>query len=463
MHTPSSRRIILLIISLTMFMEAVDTTILNTALPAMSRSLAVNPIDLKIALISYLLSLAIFIPISGWIADKFGVKRVFIIALIVFTLSSMGCGLAHSLLALVIGRSLQGLGGSLTVPVARLIIVRTYERHELISATNRAVMIASIGPMLGPLLGGFITGHYSWRFIFWVNIPVGIILTILSFYKLENTPPRIMPKLDIMGFLFFGSGLAGLTFGLSAFSEDALSLAECSFIILASLLTLLLYSFHSRGKKNPVINIQLLHLRTFKTSILGNLMTRLGFGGLPFLLPLMLQIPLGYSPQLAGLLLAPTAIGTFVTKPFARVLLQKFGFKHLLIVNTALVSCSLASFSLIDQHTSLYLIALLTFTFGMLTTLQYSSMNPLAYADMPSENLHSATSIISTTQQLAQSFGVALSAMCLRYFSSPTVHSNLNILVFKDTFIVAGFITLLSTQVFFQLKPADGEKMIHKS
>lgn len=425
-----------------MFMEAVDTTIINTAIPVMAKSLNVNPIDLKLALISYLLSLAIFIPISGWIADKFGMKSVFILAVSVFTLSSIWCGFTNNLGQLICARIIQGLGGSLTIPIGRLIILRTCERHELITKMSIVVMVASLGMMLGPLLGGIITYRFSWRWIFWVNIPFGVLAVILSSKLLPSMPPRPVPPLDKLGFILFGSGLATLTFGLSMVSESTASTLEILTALMIAFLLLGGYTKHSYKRKHPIVKVELLRTRTFCISVVGNILARLGFGGVPFLLPLLLQIGLGYSPRLSGLLLAPIALGVFLVKPLSFSILRWFGYKNLLIVNTILVSISLWSFFSINQHSSVYGIAFLTFMYGFLIALQYTGMNSLAYANITENNMSAATSIMSTIQQLAQSFGVAISAILLSIFTSMYSGDHaLSVQIFHDTFLMLGVLT----------------------
>ena len=246
------------IVSLALVMDALDTTIINTAIPAMSHSLQVNPVDLKIALISYLLSLAIFIPISGWIADKFGMKNVFIGALCIFTISSTWCGYSHTLRELVIARSLQGLGGALMFPLGRLIILRTYQRHELVEAINYVVMVVSLGLMLGPVAGGFITDHFSWNWIFWVNIPVGFIAIVMALYWLKDTSPRKVRPFDLTGFILFGGGLAGLTFSMSDLSETTANESQAVVIIIAAVLMLVVYVLHARKQRHPIVNLEYL-------------------------------------------------------------------------------------------------------------------------------------------------------------------------------------------------------------
>jgi EmrB/QacA subfamily drug resistance transporter len=451
------------VISLGLFMEAVDTTVINTAIPAMARSLQVNPIDLKIALISYLLSLAIFIPISGWIADKFGIKRVFISALLIFTASSIWCGFATTIPELVIARVIQGLGGSLMLPVGRLILVRSFERHELINTMSRVIMVAALGMMLGPMLGGFITHYLSWHWIFWVNVPVGLVTVSLAIYYLKDVAPIKVHALDKLGFIFFGCGLAAMTFGLSAFSETTIPTIRAASIVAVAVILLVLYFLHSRRIKNPIVKMSLFKTRTFQISILGNLFARFGFGGVPFLLPLLFQLGLGFTAPVSGMLLAPTALGVLLIKPFSFPLLKFLGYKRLLIINTVLVAASLCSFMLVNQHTPIVFIALLTFIFGFLISLQYSGMSSLGYSDLASHDLSAATSIMSTIQQLAQSFGVALSAVLIRVFTPPEEeHFSLTTGVFHHAFIAMGLLTLVSIFLFFRLQRDDGHQMIKK-
>lgn len=456
-HQTPSARIIPSIISVAMFMEGLDMTIVNTAIPTMAHSLQVSPIDLKIALISYLLSLAIFIPISGWLADKFGAKKVFMSALFIFTFSSLWCGFASHLSELVVARSLQGIGGAFMLPVGRLIIVRTFQRNEIIPMMARMVMMAAIGPMLGPFVGGVIVHHFSWRWIFWVNIPVGILAIVLTWFKLMDISPKKVLPLDKIGFILFGFGLATLTFGLSALSESNFKPITSYLTIAISIVLLVCYVLHSKGKSHPIVNTQLFIYRTFRIAVLGNLFARLGIGSIPFLLPLLLQIGLGFSAQLSGLLLVPTAMGLIVVKPFIQRAIRMLHFKWFLILNTILVGLFIWCFILINGHFPLYGIALLTFIFGIGSSMQFSAMNPLAYSETPSEYLSDITSIMGTIQQLSQSFSVAICAMILRYLS---VNHVLTLSVFHKTFFMMGLITLFASSVFTMLKPDDGNKLI---
>ncbi len=461
-QTNINKNLILLLVSFVMFMEAVDTTVINTSIPMMAHSLNVNPIDLKLVLISYLLSLSIFIPISGWIADKFGVKKVFMSAIMVFTLSSIWCGFTQNLLELIIARLIQGLGGSLTLPVGRLIIIRTCEKHELVAKMSMVVMVAALGMMLGPVLGGLITDHFSWRWIFWVNAPIGFITFLLASKILPDMPPRIIHPLDKVGFVLFGSGLSLLIFGLATLSESSGNNFHSLLTITVSSILLILYVWHSHNKAHPIVRIELLQIRTFRVSILGNLLARLGFGGTPFLLPLLFQLGLGFSPQLSGLLLAPTALGVLLVKPISVYILRLLGFKKLLFLNTILVGFNLWAFILIDQTTSIYSIGVLTFCYGFLISLQYTGMNSLAYANISQEDMSAATSIVSTTQQLSQSFGVAVAALFLRFFSVGVNNSVLSIITFHESFFALGILTIASLIIFSSLKQEDGHELTDK-
>lgn len=464
MSTLQHKRIITLIVSSVLFMDALDATIINTAIPSMAKSLLVNPLDLKIALISYLITLAIFIPTSGWLADKYGIKKIFILALTLFTLSSLWCGYASSLTELVISRCFQGAGGSLMLPLGRLLLLRTFPRHEFINVMNQVIIVLSLGLMLGPFVGGFITDHLSWHWIFWINLPIGICAIMASLKWLKDDSTKLVKPFDLIGFILFSGGLATLTYSLSDLSESMLP-SFSAYFFLGSAITLLISFFVYSRHKESIINLQLLQIRTFKISILGNLFARLGFGGIPFLLPLFLQINLHFTAEQSGLLIAPIALGVLIIKYFSTRLLRLLGYKKLLLTNTFLVGISIWMFMLITTHTSVILIVLLTFIFGSLISLQYSGMNSLAYSDIGPENHSAAVTIISTTQQLAQGLGVACAAFILRYYS---LSYSTKILTFTThefhfTFLTMGFITMLSTVIFIRLHQKDGYQMLAKT
>lgn len=453
--------LILLTVSLALFMDVLDSNIINTAIPVMSESLQVSPVDLKIALISYLLSLAIFIPISGWAADRYGTKRVFIYALSLFTLSSVACGFSTTLLQLIIARSIQGIGGAFMLALGRLIVAQTFERHRLVQAMNTVVIVVSVGVMIGPYIGGFITDHFSWPWIFWVNIPAGIIAILLTSYSLKDQVQKNPRPFDALGFILFGGSLAILCYALSELSETDIDYFRSIIMISISTMMLITYFFHAKRHPFPVIKTKLFEIRTFRISVLGNLFARLGFGGAPFLLPLLFQIGLGYSPELSGLLLIPMAFGIIFSKLFGFKLLKLLNYKRYLLLNTVLVGASLWLFMFINTHSSLYMIAAMVFLYGIFITAQYTAMNSLALADVPTEEFSFSNSITSTIQILGQSLGVAMGAILLRIFSA-LAHEPLLLTptVFHHVFLTLGILTCLSTFIFAGLEADDGQQML---
>jgi len=454
--TETIKRMVPPIVSLALFMEAIDTTIINTAIPSMAQSFRVSAIDLKITLISYLVSLAIFIPISGWLADRFGAKKIFMSAVVIFTLSSLACGFSQSLYELVVARLFQGLGGSLMIPVGRLIIVRLFHRTELIQTMNRVIIPALIGPALGPLLGGVITEQFSWRWIFWVNIPFGIVNFILAHYWLQDFKATKISAFDYTGFILLGVGLAGFAFGFSALSESAIHFSYAMSVIVLALLFLLGYFWHATRHTPVLLSLALFKFRTFRVSILGNLCSRLGISGVPFLLPLLLQIGLKYSPQVSGAMVAFLAVGAILGKFVSRRVIRFFGFKKILIINTLLLGLSLWLFMLINAQLFWGYIALITLLYGIMTSLQFSSMNPLVYADVPAELSSTVTSWVSVTQQMATSFGVATCALILGRFKTLSVSD------FHSTFFILGIITIVASLVFLGLKKNDGGSLLNE-
>lgn len=457
----SSRHIIFILVSLTLLMDSLDANILNTAIPVISHDFQVSPIDLKIALIGYLMSLAVFIPISGWAADKFGLKPVFIGALILFTTASFLCGFASTLRELVVLRCIQGVGGAF-MTLGRLIIARAYQRYELVEAMNAVIMIMSVGLMLGPFLSGTIVDYLSWPWIFWINIPIGIGLILLACFTLKNEPTKTVRTFDWLGFLLFAIGLALLCFSLSEMSESDVNWRALLWETIAAILLLVYYFIRAKQQTHPLIAIHLFRLRTFRISIIANLCTRLGFGSMSFLLPLLLQVALGMSAQLSGALLAPMAFGVIASKMFASKILRIMGYRSYLLVNTAIMGILLWMYQLVNHHTPIYGIAILTFIFGFFISVQYTGMNSLALADVTKEELSASTSLTNTNQIFAQTFGVAIAAMLLQSFLVFSHSKHLTLAIFHHTFFSLGLITLISMMIFLFLKSDDGQQMLMK-
>lgn len=445
------------VIAFALFMETLDATIISTAIPKIATNLNTSPISLKVALTSYLLSLAIFIPISGWFADCFGTKKVFITALSVFTVGSLLCGLAINLETLVLARIAQGIGGALMMPVGRLIMLKSFPKAELVKVTNYVTIPSLIGPALGPVLGGIIVSYISWRWIFIVNIPFGIAGIIFALMVLTDHFGIKVNKLDFIGFLLFGIGLAGFAFAFESIGENALNQTLILGIILISLGILMIYFIRSRFTKFPFLDLSVFEIRTFRITVLGSFLSRCGIGGMPFLLPLFFQLSLGKSPMYSGLLLLPYAIAMLIMKFLVKPGLKLYGFKKLLVVNTFLLGVSILVFTLVNASIPLELLIIMIFIHGLLTSMQFSCMNVLSYVDLTESSVSKGTSIASAIQQLSMSFGIAIAAITLRYLLG--VNSNtfdIQTKVFHETFLVIGLITLLTTLVFMFLKKSDG-------
>lgn len=456
------KRMTIFIVAIALFMDTVDSNVLNTAVPVMSHAFDVNPIDLKIALISYLLSIAIFIPTSGWSADKFGAKPIFICAIGFFTISSFFCGYSDTLTQLIAARFAQGIGGAFMISLGRLILLRAFPRHEFVRIMASVITIISLGVMVGPYLGGVIVDYFSWHWIFWINIPIGISILIVASYFLKDTTPKDPRPFDFIGFVLFGGSLSLLCFSLSEMSESNFNARVVFLQIVIAVVMMILYIIHGKRHQAPIIQLKLFSINTFRISVLGNIVARLGFGGIPFLLPLFQQVTLGFDPQLSGLLLLPIALGIIAAKSVGLFFLRYFGYKRFLIINTVMVAVMLFSLQIITIGTPTYLIAFMTFIYGFFMSLQFTGMNSLALADMPKEKFSSSITITSTVQMLAQSFGVAAGAILLEIFGSRTQQS-MSVVVFHHVFFALSVITLFAGTVFLSLKPEDGRQMLMRS
>jgi EmrB/QacA subfamily drug resistance transporter len=440
-------------------MESMDTTILNTAVPIIAQAMHVPPLNMKCVLASYTLSLAIFIPISGWMADRFGTRRVFAYAIGLFTLASLLCGLSHNIYQLVACRILQGVGGAMMVPVGRLTIVRAYSRSDLVRVLSFVTIFGWIGPVLGPVLGGAIVSHLAWGFIFFVNIPIGLlglnlILRHLPDYRQERKGP-----LDIVGWTLFGAGIALLSYVLEIFGEHFMSQGTVIALLAVALALITAYVFHSIRTPFPLLNTRLFRIRTFSAAVAGSFVTRIGVGGVPFLLPLLYQLSLGYTPIKSGLLIVPQAISGILAKLALPSVLHRLGYRRLLIGNTITMALLIMLFSTVDPDTPIWAIVLLAFCYGACSSLQYTTMNTMAYADVDEKNLSGAGSIASTAQELSISFGIASAGLIAAIFVPRVFLSNISeVMEFSlgNAFLVLGGLTLLSTLVFSRLRANDG-------
>jgi EmrB/QacA subfamily drug resistance transporter len=447
------------VVAIVMFMETLDATIVNTAVPAMAASLQVAPLSLKAVVASYILSLAVCIPISGWMADRFGTRRVFFTAVAVFTFASLLCGLSLSVPMLVAARLLQGLGAAMMMPVGRLVIIRTFPKAQLISAMNFVVMPALLGPLLGPTVGGLIVHWASWRFIFLVNLPVGLAALALIWRYLPDHKGDAPRPLDVVGFVLFGSGVALLSWLLEVFGEHRLDAAAAAGLLLLSIALLLAYGVHARRAQHPLLRLALFRVRTFRISVLGGFVTRIGMGGMPFLLPLLYQLGLGMPAWQSGLMMMPSAAAAIAVKTATRPLLARFGYRRVLSVNTALIGVTIALFSTVTPATPVALIVPLALAMGCFNSMQFSAMNTLAYADVEGPDTSMASTIASSLQQLAMSFGLAAGSLVAGWFLAglPQTDRALVTDALHHAFLTLAAITIVSSLAFWRLRPDDGE------
>jgi EmrB/QacA subfamily drug resistance transporter len=456
--TDTTKRLLPWLVAVAFFMQSLDTTILNTAVPAIAEAMAVTPLDMKSVLASYTLSLAVFIPISGWMADRFGTRRVFASAIGLFSLGSLLCGLSVNINMLVACRVLQGMGGAMMVPVGRMTMVRTFPKSELIRAMSFVSIPSLIGPMVGPIAGGLIVHYAHWSVVFFVNIPVGLAGLYLVYRFLPDYREAKTHPLDIVGLILFGSGIALLSYVLEVFGEN--SLGDLEIIGLLGLAAVLLagYGIKATHTQFPLLQLGLFRLRTFRAAVGGSFFSRLGLGGIPFLFPLLYQVGLGYSPIESGLLVMPQAMAAMGLKVVVARILGWLGYRNVLVGNTLIVGMLIMLFATIDVGTPAWLIALQAFILGFFTSTQYTSMNTLVYADVSARQTSAASTIASTGQQMSISFGVASASLIAAMFVPESLRSDPTALIHgvHKAFIVLGIMTMASSVVFMQLRKHDG-------
>ena len=460
MPVSGSRPILVpLIVACAMFMQNLDSTVIATALPTIAQSLGESPLRLNVAITCYLLSLAVFIPISGWVADRFGPRRVFSGAIVVFTLGSVGCGFADSLPALVAARIVQGMGGALMVPVGRLVLLRTVPKSDLVRAMSYVSVPALIGPVMGPPLGGFIVTYASWRWIFFINIPIGVLgifLVNLLIGDLKETGRR---PFDFSGFVLTGVGLAALAFGFENVGRGALPITVVAGLLAVGGICIAVYLRHAARVSHPIIDLALFKIPTYASATVGGFLFRMGLGALPFLLPLMLQVGFGLDPLSSGLLTFASAAGAMTMKMTAAQIIRALGFRLVLIGDAVISALFLFSYSLFRPDTPHLVIFVALLAGGFFRSLQMTSINSLSYADVPPAMLSRATSLTSMAQQLSQTVGVATGALFLQVMVTLRGGTALVAGDFYPAFVGVAMISLLSVPFFLRMSPDAGAEV----
>lgn len=454
----ASRRLLPWLVAVAFFMESLDTTILNTAVPTIAAALGVVPLSMKSVLSSYTLSLAVFIPVSGWMADRFGTRRVFASAIALFTLGSLLCGLSTSIHMLVACRLLQGCGGAMMMPVGRLTMVRTFAKSELIRAMTFVAIPGLIGPMLGPVLGGLIVKYLHWSVLFFVNIPIGLLGLWFVHRHLPDYRGDAVRPLDVTGFVLFGAGIALLSYTLEVFGEHTMDGIQVLGLLLVATMLLALYGARAMRTEFPLLRLALFRIRTFRAAVSGGFFTRIGIGGMPFLFPLLYQVGLGFSPIESGLLMMPQAMAAMTLKMLMPRILGRFGYRTVLLSNTVTLGLMIWLFATVGPGTSPWRIVPMVFVYGFFTSLQYTSMNTLVYADVTPAETSSASTISSTAQQMSISFGVAAASLVTALFIPDRFHSDSTQMIhgIHQGFGVLGALTIGSATVFLRLRRDDG-------
>jgi EmrB/QacA subfamily drug resistance transporter len=437
-----------------MFMQNLDSTVIATALPTMAKAFGAAPVHMNVALTSYLLSLAVFIPASGWVADRYGTRTVFRAAIAVFTIGSILCGRADSLAFLVGARVLQGIGGAMMVPVGRLVLLRTAAKQELVAAMAWLTVPALLGPVLGPPVGGFIVTYFSWRWIFFINLPVAILGVVLVTIFIDNVREETVTRLDWRGFILTGFGLAGVVYGFENLGRNVLPFATVLGMLGGGAVCLAIYGWHAKRTPHAILDLSVFRLPSFMTATIGGTPLRMAMGATPFLLALLLQMGFGLSALEAGLITFTSAAGALLMKATARPIIARFGFKHVLVWNTLITSTVFMGYGLFRASTPHWLIISTLLIGGFFRSLQFTALNALAYADIEQAGMSRASSLASVGQQLSQSLGIGFAAILLGMLRHGHGAAGLHALRASDispAFVIIGAISFLGLAFFLPL------------
>jgi EmrB/QacA subfamily drug resistance transporter len=454
----SVKKILPLILATAIFMQMLDSTILNTALPTIAKELNESPLKMQNAIIAYVLTLAVFMPASGFLADRFGTKKVFITSLLIFGIGSLLCAFSQSLTQLVFSRVVQGVGGSLMTPVGKLALIKTFPKHELLKAINFAVIPALIGPVLGPLVGGYLVVYLSWHWIFLINIPIGLVGIVLGLKYMPNYRSKVI-DFDLKGFLIFAAASLLLSVSVEMFAE-AQNTTYILLIFILGYLFLYYYYRHAKKDDNPIFPLNLFQVRTFRVGIVGNLVTRLGISSVPLLVPLLIQMAYGQSAVVSGWIIAPMAITAMFGKSTVIPILNRYGYRKTLMVNTFIIGCLICSLAIPQATTNIYWFIPILAVLGFFNSIQFTSMNTISLADLRQFQTSSGNSLISVNQQLAIGFGIAFGLLILKIYESRIgevgqhLHTS-----FHYTFLTIGLLTMFSSLIFRRLHPYDGKNM----
>ena len=456
-------RLVPLIVAVALFMENMDSTVIATSLPAIAADIGTNPLALKLAVTSYLLSLAVFIPMSGWTADRLGARKVFATAIAVFVVGSIGCALSSSLTDFVIARIVQGMGGAMMTPVGRLVLLRSVDKRALVDAMALVSMPALIGPITGPPLGGFITTYASWHWIFIINVPIGLLGIALVLRYIEDVRIAMRDPFDLAGMVLAAISVAGLAFGCSVLGVGLVPWPFAAVLIAIGAVAFVFYLRHARQVPAPVLDFSLLALPTFRASLIGGFLFRLGIGALPFLLPLLLQIGFDFTPFQSGLTTFSSTVGALFMKTMASRILKRFGFRPVLIVNAVVSAAFLAACAWFSATTPYVVMFAVLLVGGFFRSLQFTSTNVLAYAQVDERRMSRATALAAVGQQLSLSAGVALGGATVELMVWSKADATITAADFPPAFLIVAAISAASALIFARLPAEAGAELAHRT
>lgn len=446
-------RLLVFLVAIGFFMQGLDTTIINTALPAMAQELNEDPLRMHGLIISYVLSVAICIPLSGWFADRYGIRNTYFAAIVIFTFASLGCALSSDFYSLICFRILQGVGGALLMPVGRLAMLRLIPREQFLSAMSIMSLAGLLGPLMGPTLGGWLVEYVSWHWIFLINLPMGMLGMFVTFKAMPNRTEASVKKFDLGGFILLMIAMSGLALGIENLASHDVSLSFGITLLLCGLIAALFYAWHSHHHANALFQSKLFRNKVYTIGILGNFFARFGGNAIPFILPLMLQVAFHMEPFMTGIMMTPMVLGSLFSKPIIRPIIQRLGYRQFLLINTLLVGTCIASFALTTVDTPTWLRALHFFIFGTLNSLQFVTMNTLTLKDLPQQDASSGNSFLSMIMMLSMSIGIAIAGTLLNSFTAYFGQEQLT-QAFHSTLITLGAINLVTAWIFYHI-PKD--------
>jgi len=458
-----AQRIIPLVVAVALFMENMDSTVIATSLPAIAADIGTSPLTLKLAVTSYLLSLAVFIPVSGWTADRFGARTVFRTAIAVFMLGSIGCALSGSLYHFVVARIVQGMGGAMMTPVARLILVRSIDRRELVNAMVWVTLPALIGPLIGPALGGFITTFISWHWIFLINIPIGFAGIVLATIFIEDVRAETPDPFDPIGAVLAGLGISGLVFGGSLLGLNLLPTSAVLALIVLGAVAAYAYVLHARRTPAPVLDLSLLAIPTMRAAVVGGFIYRCGIGAMPFLLPLLLQLGFNLTAFESGLITLSNVVGAMGMKTVIPIILRQYGFRRVLVLNALVSALLVATCATFTPGVSFAWIVAVLIVGGFFRSLEFTSINTIAYADVDNRRMGRATALVSVAQQVSISVGVAIGALAVDLTLWARARDTIKAADFQPAFLAIAVIAASASLLFARLPADAGAELAHRT